>query len=447
MEQIKNFTEGKILRPLVGFMLPVMAALFLQSMYSAVDLLVVGHFGTSADVSGVSTGSMLLFTLTNVVTSFSMGITVTLGQQIGRGDEKRAGSTIGTGIFLFSIIGLILTFILVLGKNILSDIMNAPPEAFSQTASYTAICGGGFLIITAYNILGSVFRGLGDSKTPLMAVAIACVANIVGDLYFVAVLHMGASGAALATVLAQLLSVIVSLLIIKRRKLPFSFSLSSLKPQLKLIKRIITIGFPIALQDFLVGISFLVIMAIINRIGVDASAGVGVAEKVCGFIMLVPSAFMQSMAAFVAQNIGAGKYGRAYKTLSYGVRLSFLFGLTMFYLAFFHGDLLCGIFTSDPLVIPAAADYLKSYAIDCLLTCFLFCFIGFYNGVGSTFFVMAQGIVGAFAIRIPAALLISGHTSRLFYIGLATPCSTIVQIIMCLIMFVYIRKKFSAKKQ
>ena len=351
------------------------------------------------------------------------------------------------GSFLFSIIGLILTFILVLGKNILSDIMNAPPEAFSQTASYTAICGGGFLIITAYNILGSVFRGLGDSKTPLMAVAIACVANIVGDLYFVAVLHMGASGAALATVLAQLLSVIVSLLIIKRRKLPFSFSLSSLKPQLKLIKRIITIGFPIALQDFLVGISFLVIMAIINRIGVDASAGVGVAEKVCGFIMLVPSAFMQSMAAFVAQNIGAGKYGRAYKTLSYGVRLSFLFGLTMFYLAFFHGDLLCGIFTSDPLVIPAAADYLKSYAIDCLLTCFLFCFIGFYNGVGSTLFVMAQGIVGAFAIRIPAALLISGHTSRLFYIGLATPCSTIVQIIMCLVMFVYIRKKFSAKKQ
>ena len=445
MESVKNFTEGKILRPLLEFMLPVMAALFLQAMYGAVDLLVVGHFGTSVDVSGVSTGSMLLQTLTNVVTSFSMGITVALGQQIGRGEAKKAGATIGTGIGLFSAIGFILTILTVLGRNMLAGVMNAPAEAFGQTSAYIAICGAGSLVIVAYNILGSIFRGLGDSRTPLMAVCIACAANIAGDLFFVAVLHMGAAGAAIATVLAQLLSVIISLVVIRKRDMPFSFSHDSLRPRGPIIRRILTIGFPIGLQDFLVGISFLVIMAIINRIGVDASAGVGVAEKVCAFIMLVPSAFMQSMSAFVAQNIGAKKYGRAYRTLSYGIRLSVAFGVTMAYLAFFHGNLLCGVFTRDAAIIVQAADYLKAYAIDCLLTCFLFCFIGFYNGVGSTLFVMAQGIVGAFCVRIPVAYCMSHVTTRLFFIGLATPCSTVVQIAMCLIMFIHIRKKYRGK--
>ncbi|MDY6315774.1 MAG: MATE family efflux transporter [Oribacterium sp.] len=203
MEQVHNFTEGKILKPLLSFMLPVLAALFLQAMYGAVDLLVVGHFGTSEDVSGVSTGSMLLMTLTNVVTSFSMGVTVALGQQIGRGETEKAGDTIGTGITFFGIIAIMLTFFTIFGRNMLAGVMNAPAAAFTQTTQYISICGAGFLVIVAYNILGSIFRGLGDSKTPLMAVGIACVANIFGDLYFVSVLHMGAAGAALATVLAQ----------------------------------------------------------------------------------------------------------------------------------------------------------------------------------------------------------------------------------------------------
>ncbi|MDY6307010.1 MAG: MATE family efflux transporter [Oribacterium sp.] len=442
MEQVHNFTEGKILKPLLSFMLPVLAALFLQAMYGAVDLLVVGHFGTSEDVSGVSTGSMLLMTLTNVVTSFSMGVTVALGQQIGRGETEKAGDTIGTGITFFGIIAIMLTFFTIFGRNMLAGVMNAPAAAFTQTTQYISICGAGFLVIVAYNILGSIFRGLGDSKTPLMAVGIACVANIFGDLYFVSVLHMGAAGAALATVLAQLLSVIVSLVLISRRSLPFAFTRHSLRPQMEIVKRILAIGFPIALQDFLVGMSFLVIMAIINRLGVDASAGVGVAEKVCGFIMLVPSAFMQSMAAFVAQNIGAAKYDRSYKTLSYGIRLSFMFGVLMFFLSFFHGDILCGFFTKDAAVIAQAADYLKAYSIDCLLTCFLFCFIGFYNGAGETLFVMAQGIIGAFCVRIPVAFAMSRLTTRLFFIGLATPCSTITQIILCLIMFRRVKRKY-----
>lgn len=372
-----NFTEGKILQPLLRFMLPILFALFLQSMYGAVDLLICGRFASSADVSGVSTGSMILMTMTNLITSFSMGLTVLLGNQIGMGRKDLTGRTTGSGITFFMLIGLGFTLLFLAVPGPVASLMNAPREAFTETVSYLRICGGGFLVITAYDLLGSIFRGLGDSKTPLMAVAIACVFNIAGDLFFVAVLHMGASGAAIATVLAQAFSVLLSILIIRKKELPFRLTVSSLKMNRRTVFQIFRIGLPIALQDFLVGLSFMVILAIINRYGVTDSAGVGIAEKVCGFLMLVPSAFMQALAAFVAQNIGAGKADRARKTLWYGVSVSVLFGAGMFFLAFFHGDMLAAIFTKDTAVTAAAYDYLKAYAIDCLLTCFLFCFIGY----------------------------------------------------------------------
>ena len=200
-------------------------------------------------------------------------------------------------------------------------------------------------------------------------------------------------------------------------------------------------GAPIALQDLLVGLSFLVVLAIVNTLGLIASAGVGVAEKVCAFIMLIPLAFMQAMSAFVAQNHGAGKPERAIEGLKTAVGLSTAFGVAMFWLAFFHGDILCGAFSSDPEVVAAGFDYLKAYGIDCLLTCFLFCFIGFYNGLGRTGFVMLQGIAAAFLIRIPVAYIMCQTTGRLFYIGLGIPCSTVFQILLCFVYFSRVRKQ------
>jgi Na+-driven multidrug efflux pump len=207
---------------------------------------------------------------------------------------------------------------------------------------------------------------------------------------------------------------------------------------------IIRIGSPIALQDFLVGISFLVMLAIVNSIGVTESAGVGVTDKVCAFIMLVPAAFMQSMSAFVAQNYGAGYIDRAVKTLRTGIVVSVFFGIVMFFVTFFHGDLLAGIFSNKPDTVSDAFDYLKAYAIDCLLTCFLFCFIGFYNGIARTKFVMLQGIVGAFLVRIPVAFLMQ-HIGggSLFMIGLATPCSTVLQIILCFAVYIHFKKNIA----
>ena len=441
-----NFTEGAILPNLLKFMLPVLFAMFLQSLYGAVDLLVVGQFGTDADVSAVSTGSQIVLTLTNLIVSFSMGITVAVGQKIGQNRPEEASQIIGTGLIVFAITGAVFTLISIFGAGGLAFVMQAPKEAFDLTKSYIRICGGGFLIITAYNLLGSIFRGLGDSKTPLIAVGIACVFNIIGDLFFVAVLHLGASGAATATVIAQLISVVISFFIIRMKKLPFEMNITHLIIKKDYAMNIIRIGSPIALQDFLVGISFLVMLAIVNSIGVTESAGVGVAEKVCAFIMLVPAAFMQSMSAFVAQNYGAGYISRAIRTLRTGIAVSVFFGIVMFYVTFFHGDLLAGLFSNKPDTVADAFDYLKAYAIDCLLTCFLFCFIGFYNGIARTKFVMIQGIVGAFLVRIPVAFLMQ-HIGggSLFLIGLATPCSTVLQIILCFAVYIHFKKNIAQK--
>ena len=434
MERTKDFTEGKILPQLLSFAFPVLLALFLQAMYGAVDLLVV-------DVSAVSTGSQIMHSITTVITGLAMGLTVLVGQRIGEKRPEQAGEVIGNGICLFALLAAVITVVMVIGSEAAATIMHAPPEAYEQTVAYIRICSAGTIFVVAYNLLGSIFRGIGDSKMPLITVAIACVFNIAGDLLFVAGFHMGAAGAALATVLAQAISVVLSLLIIMKRPLPFAFARKSIRFGRKNIVKILSLGTPIAFQELLVGISFLVIIAIVNSMGVIASAGVGVAEKLCGFIMLVPSSFMQAMSAFVAQNMGAKKPERANKALFCGIGMSLLAGFALFYLGFFHGDLLSAVFAKDMEVIAASADYLKAYAIDCLFTAFLFCFIGYFNGCGQTLFVMLQGIAGAFCVRIPVAFVISKMPGvTLFQLGLATPCSTIVQIFLCVLYF-FLNKK------
>ena len=446
MEKTKKstttFTEGKILQPLILFAMPVLFALFLQAMYGAVDLLIVGKFASSADVSAVSTGSQIMMTLTSLVSSFAMGTTVLLGQQIGCGQRKKGGETIGTAIVLFAAIAVAMTVILVIFAPQISGIMNAPEEAFDKTVGYVRICGSGMLVIIAYNLIGCIFRGLGDSRTPLITVAIACVCNIAGDLLLCAGFGMGTEGAAFATVFAQVVSVVISFWLIRRKELPFELHRADIRINGSLLRKMTGLGAPIALQDLLVSISFLIILAIVNSIGVTASAGVGVAEKVCAFIMLISSAFMQSISAFVAQNYGAGRMDRAKKALYYGAGVSFVIGVVMFFVSFFHGDVLAGIFSSDPSVIAAAADYLKAYAIDCMFTAIFFCYTGFYNGIGMTKFVMIQGIVGAFGVRVPVSYFMSRQSwATLFHIGLATPLSSVLQLILCVGCMFYLKKK------
>lgn len=442
MKQTQNFTEGKIFAPLIRFAGPVLLALLLQTMYGAVDLLVVGQFGTSADVSAVSTGSMVMQTVMVVITGLAMGLTVLVGRKIGEGLREDAGNIIGSGIWLFGVLAVVLSVLMVFAAPSMAKLMQAPVEALDKTISYITICSAGAIFIVAYNLVGSIFRGIGDSVMPLVTVAIACVLNIIGDLVFVALFHMGTAGAAIATVFAQAVSVALSLLLIRRREMPFSLKAGAIHPSGKLIRQILILGIPIALQDLLVSISFLAITAIVNSLGLIASAGVGVAEKLCGFVMLVPSAYMQAMSAFVAQNMGAGKPQRAQKALLCGIASSLVVGAVMGYLSFFRGDLLAGLFAKDAAVISAAAEYLKAYAIDCLLTSFLFCFIGYFNGTGNTIFVMLQGIIGSFGVRLPVSWIVCRQAgANLFHIGLATPASSLVQIILCGVFFIITRRK------
>ena len=442
MHRSNDFTQGDIFLPLLRFSLPILAALILQTAYGAVDLWMVGRFATAADVSAVSTGSQLMHTITCVVTGLTMGTTVMLGQTLGQGKGEEAGSIIGSSIALFSLIAALLTAFTILGAGWLARITQVPEEAIPPSLSYIRMCGAGLCFITAYNVFGSIFRGMGDSKTPLMTVAIACAVNVAGDYLLVAVLGLGALGAAIATVCAQGVSVAVSLLVVSRRGLGFPFSPRDIRFHRVKVGRILRLGTPVALQDGLVSISFLVILSSVNSLGLVASAGVGVAEKLCGFIMLVPSAFSQSVTTFVAQNVGAGRLDRARKCLGQGILASLCFGVVIGYLSFFHGSVLAGLFNGDPAIVFAAADYLRAYAIDVLMTSFLFPFIGYFNGRGSTGFVMVQGLVGAFCIRIPVSFFMSRLLPvSLFRVGLATPCSSLAQILPCGGYFLWLRSK------
>ncbi len=438
MEQKNTFTEGAILVPLLKFSLPILCAIFLQAMYGAVDLIIVGQFGDASGVSAVATGGQIMQTITGIITGLTMGTTVLLGQKIGAQNKSGAAKTIGASICIFTAIAIILTILLLIFARPLATLLNTPVEAFEKTVQYTMICSSGLIFIVAYNVISGIFRGLGNSKLPLIFVIIACIVNILGDLLLIGFFKLDAVGAAIATVLAQALSVILSIMIIKRKKLPFNFSKKHISVHKNETKKILLLGSPIALQDALTNLSFLIITAIVNVLGLVASAAVGVSEKIVIFIMLIPIAYMSAISAFSAQNIGARKPKRARLAMFYGMATSLIFGFIMFYIAFFHGNLIAEIFSTDNDVIEACADYMKSYAIDCILVSILFCFMGYFNGCGRTMFVMIQGLLAAFLIRIPFSYFMSKvEGATMFEIGLASPIATTLSIILCIMYYIF----------
>lgn len=333
-----DFTQGSIADKLLKFMIPILGALVLQAMYGAVDLLVVGHFGTSAGISAISTGSNIINLVTFIITGLTMGVTVLISRYLGEKKQELIGKVIGSAIAFFALLTAFLMILLLFFAPVFAGWLRAPIEAYTLTITYVRICGFGLLFVVAYNVISGIFRGLGNSRLPLVFVSIACIVNIFGDLLFVAALHMNVAGAALATILAQLVSVILSLVIIRRQTLPFSFQIRDIGFHSE-IKKFLMLGFPIALQDMLVNISFLILCALVNNISLEASSGYGIAQKVTSFITLIPSALMQSMSAFVAQNVGAKKEDRAKKALLTGMAAGALIGIFVFALSFFRGDL------------------------------------------------------------------------------------------------------------
>ena len=435
-----DFTQGSILKKLVAFMLPVLGALILQAAYGAVDLLVVGRFGSTAGLSAVSTGSQVLNLVTFVVIQLAMGVTVLIARYLGEKRPEQIGAVVGGAAIVFALIAVGLFVVMVCFAEPISVLMQAPAEAVDLTASYVRICGGGIFFIVAYNVLSAVFRGLGDSMSPLLFVLIACIVNVAGDLILVAGFRMDATGAAIATVLAQALSVVFAVLLLLKKDLPFAIVKSDFRwnPQ---CRNFLRIGLPLALQEFLTQISFLALCAFVNRLGLEASSGYGVACKIVSFAMLVPSALMQSMASFVSQNIGAGKKKRAKKSMLTGIGVGVTIGCVVFALILVKGDLLAGIFSTDPAVIRNAYDYLKGFSMETIVTAVLFSMVGYFNGNNKTLWVMTQGLIQTLLIRLPMAYVMSSQpNASLTKIGLAAPVSTTVGIVLNIGFFVYHRR-------
>ncbi len=436
-----DFTQGSILKKLALFMLPILGALVLQAAYGAVDLLVVGRFGSTSGLSAVSTGSQVLNLVTFVVTQLAMGVTVLIARYLGEKQPKFIGPVIGGAAVVFTILSAILFAVMVGFARPISVLMQAPVEAVDLTASYVRICGGGIFFIVAYNMLAAIFRGLGDSKSPLLFVLVACIFNIIGDLVLVAGFHLDAAGAAIATVFAQAVSVVCAIVILLKKDLPFKIKKSDLRLNSQCGK-FLSIGLPLALQEFLTQLSFLVLCAFINRLGLEASSGYGVACKIVNFAMLVPSSLMQSMASFVSQNIGAGNRQRAKKSMYTGIGIGLVIGSLVFALVMLKGDLLSSAFTTDAAVIANAYAYLKGFAPETLVTAVLFSMVGYFNGNNKTVWVMIQGLVQTLLVRLPMAYFMSIQpNASLTNIGLAAPTSTAVGIVLNVAFFLYLERK------
>lgn len=381
---------------------------------------------------------MNLFTF--VLCSLASGVTILSGRYLGEKKNERIGTMIGSAVAFFIAFAVVCTVIMLVFARPLAILMQAPAEAVDLTVLYIRICGAGFIFVVFYNLISCIFRGMGNSNLPLLFVGIACVVNIILDLILVAALKMNVAGAALATVTAQAISVVLSLIIIRKQQLPFEFRKEFIRFGNE-IKIMLGIGAPLALQDFLTNLSFLALCAFVNRLGLDASSGYGVAQKIQSFVMLIPAALMQCMASFVAQNVGAGKEDRARKGMFYGMLFGSVIGVFVGIFAFFKGDLAATLFTNDPLVIGRAFEYLKGFALEAVITCILFSYLGYFNGHAKSLFVMIQGLIQSFLIRLPIAYFMSIRpNASLTHIALAAPIATIIGIILCTIYYRKLQK-------
>ena len=434
MEQHNDLTEGKVTSTLLKFAFPFLLASLLQALYGAADLLVVGQFDNSAQVSAVATGSQIMQTITGVILGLTTGGTIIIGNYLGAKKYKDIAESVGTIIWIFGIMAAILTVSMVLLTGTITNLMNTPAEAFEYTKQYIFICSCGIPFIIGYNALSGILRGVGNSKAPLYFIAVACVTNIIVDLILVGGFHMGAPGAAIATIAAQAISLIIGVMYIKKGGFAFEFNRSHISLEAGKAKKIFKLGLPIALQDGLINISFIIITAVINKMGLTASASVGVVEKIIVFTMLPTIAFASAIAAMTAQNMGAGKRERAKQCLYTGMGCSLVIGIIGYAYVQWNPTSLTALFSKDVEVIETAALYLKSSSIDCILVCFVFCMNSFFSGCGNSLFPMIHSLIATFIIRIPLSFVLSKIAGiTLYEIGFASPLATFASLVMCII--------------
>lgn len=436
----KNLTNGSVLKNIAYFSLPYLLSYFLQTLYGLADLFIIGQFEGVASTTAVSIGSQVMHMLTVMIVGLAMGSTVCIGQAVGAGDKKHASAAIGNTVTLFMLLSVVITALLLALVRPIVSVMSTPAEAADGTRAYLTICFIGIPFITAYNIISSIFRGLGDSKSPMIFIAVACAANIALDYIFIGAMGLGPAGAALGTTLSQAISVVFSLVVILRRKSGISLERRDLHPQRDTMGRLLRIGVPVAAQDGLIQIAFIVITVIANRRGLDAAAAVGIVEKIISFVFLVPSSMLSTVSALCAQNIGAGKQARAEQTLRYAVIIAVSFGIIIALLTQFISEQAVGL-TPDAIVITLGGQYLRGYIWDALFAGIHFCFSGYFCACGRSEISFIHNISAIALVRIPGVYLTSKlFPDTLFPMGLATAAGSLLSVIICVIAFALLKK-------
>lgn len=442
----KNLTTGSVFKNIVLFSLPYLLSYFLQTLYGMADLFIIGQFEGVASTTAVSVGSQVMHMLTVMIVGLAMGTTVSIGQAIGAGDRRRAGKDIGNTVMLFMAVAVVMTAILLVLVRPIVSVMSTPQEAVDGTVSYLTICFIGIPFITAYNIISSIFRGMGDSKSPMYFIAVACVANIGLDYLFMGVFRLGPAGAALGTTLSQAISVVVSLVVILKRK-SILLEKSDFKPQSPVMGKILKIGIPIALQDGLVQVAFIIITIIANQRGLNDAAAVGIVEKVISFLFLVPSSMLSTVSALGAQNIGARKPERAIQTLRYAVMIAVGFGVIASTAIQFTAEPIVSLFTDKSAaggadVIRLGGQYLRGYILDCIFAGIHFSFSGYFCACGKSGLSFLHNILSISLVRVPCVYLTSKlFPETLFPMGLATAAGSVLSVMICIIAFTVIRRK------
>ncbi|MGN0363659.1 MAG: MATE family efflux transporter [Bilifractor sp.] len=442
----KNLTTGSVFKNVVLFSLPYLLSYFLQTLYGMADLFIIGQFEGVASTTAVSIGSQVMHMLTVMIVGLSMGTTVSVGQAIGAGNRKQAARDVGNTIVLFMAVSVSLMAVLLMLVHPIVSAMSTPVEAVNGTIAYLTICFIGIPFITAYNIISSIFRGMGDSKSPMYFIAVACAANIVLDYIFMGCLHLGPAGAALGTTVSQAISVAVSLIAIIRRK-SIVLRKDDLRPLRPVMGKILKIGVPIAIQDGLIQIAFIVITVIVNHRGLNEAAAVGIVEKVISFLFLVPSSMLSTVSALGAQNIGAGKPERAVQTLRYAVMIAVGFGMIVSIVVQFTAEPIVSLFT-DPStadgasVVRFGAQYIRGYIFDCIFAGIHFSFSGYFCACGKSGLSFLHNIIAIVLVRIPGVYLTSKlFPYTLFPMGLATAAGSLLSVVICVIAFTIIRRK------
>ncbi len=441
MNDKNDLTKGSVGKNLLLFAMPYLLSCFMQTFYGMADLFVVGLYNGSETTTAVSIGSQVMHMLTVIIVGFAMGTTVRVGRSVGAGDEKAAAETVGTSIVLFVVFAAVVTCALLVSTTAIVKVMLTPAEAAVETKVYLAICFAGVPFITAYNVISSIFRGAGDSRRPMYFVGIACVVNIMLDFVFIGLCGMGAAGAALGTICGQAVSVAVSLFMMYRCNMGIRIVRQDIRMKREVVSQILKVGAPIAMQDGLIQIAFIVITVIANSRGLITSAAVGIVEKLIGFMFLVPSAFLSAISTVTAQNMGADKAERARRSLYYGLTVTVGWGILCALYNQFLPHTLVGIFTRDEAVLAAGCEYMRAYAFDCVFAAVHFCFSGYFCGDQKSMISFIHNITAILLVRIPGAWLASKFfPGSLYPMGWAAPLGSLLSAVICVGFYVHYRK-------